>query len=109
MRPTDGDVSRLPKWAQRRIENLERDGEHWKKRALAGPEDTNVFALLGMEEKPLAPGSHVRFYLDRRPDRDPHRIDAYEQNGKVYVNVGSGRLLFEPQSSNSGWIRAEEF
>lgn len=70
-----GDVSKLPKWAQREIASLERQVFEWKALALDGPgdTDTSVRSLMG-EMKPLERGARVRFQVGRAVGRVRRRL-----------------------------------
>lgn len=101
----DPRMAKLPRWAQTRIEILERDLAHARERALqaegVGPEDTDsVVEPYDSIPARLQPGARLRFYLDgtRHSYLD---VRVTEQSRGKYVEVrGSGTVLIEPQSGN---------
>lgn len=104
------DLTRLPRWVQNRIEVLERNVEHWKEQALAGPENSNTFVSTYPETgKPLGMNPNIDFYLGDRKDwtkRISVRID--ERLGVPYLNVQVGAgIVVVPQASNVVHIYAE--
>jgi len=99
---TDYDVTKLPKWAQNRIANLERDLAYEKGQNLLQVQgDTEVFIADFEGDIPLPPQSRIKFvYGDRPDDRiEVHVVkDGYRADGvEVY---GPAPFLIEPTSSN---------
>lgn len=93
------DISRLPKWAQSRIEVLELNVEHWKGKALAGPDDSDTFLGGGLDgRKPLGTRPTVEFFTG--PGRGyQERITArLQENGLLYVTADG--MIVRPQASN---------
>ena len=101
-------MTKLPKWAQRRIEVLERDLEYAHQQLSAGPEDSNVFADPYSDTlKPLGKDVSVEFVLregdDRRPSNDSIFVRLETQsNSEPHLVVMSNRSLLAvcPRSSN---------
>ena len=61
----DGDVTKLPKWAQTRIHNLERELAYWQEKFAEGPEGSRAFAdPYSDAPRPLGNDPHVRFATD---------------------------------------------
>jgi len=107
------DVTKLPRWAQTRIESAERNVEHWKGLALQvseGQSDTLVRSF--MEERFLPAGSTVDFgvvvtehangHVSRRGVSCSWRDEGGV--GQLYVNGGSDMLFVRPQAQNALWI-----
>lgn len=75
-----GDVTKLPKWAQREIGRLERDVEHLKGQLSAGPEDSDTFAnAFSAARRPLGAQTDIEFVL---------------ANGKIRARIEPGRGVF---------------
>lgn len=116
---TNEDITRLPKWAQQRIEVLERDKEHWKQKAAKveglKPETPGIFIRNGINEDfPVALDTEtIRFVLSAR-----HSIDVRIEHGYgddepyLYVmatgSAGDG-LVVGPQSSNVLLVKSGRF
>lgn len=99
----EGDVSKLPKWAQQRIDVLEQNIDAWKRRALAGPDDADTFAMHLGEQAPLGSGTTVRFVLGDDPRygiRGRMEVDCRVDRGELYVYGGSHGLSVLPWSTN---------
>lgn len=115
----DGDLTKLPKWAQRRIENLERDLGHWRERALATERndetDTGIRDYTADFGTPrfLRSGAHVLFGVQRR--EGPNGYASYDgiecswRDGHLYVSTANDALLAQPQSSNVLKVRRGDF
>lgn len=101
-RRIDGhDLSRLPKWAQRRLETLEANAAHWKAKALAvadGPEHAPVVVHhYGDEPDGGLPDETIQFF----PDPKDRRTYIEVQRKSYGVEVTSGELLVvRPIASN---------
>lgn len=112
MNPRDGDVTKLPKWAQRHIENIERDLEHWRAKALSGPDDASIFVREYPDSKPIADRTDsIDFVLgDELPygvQRVTVKFDDHDPRA-LRFNGGSHRLVIVGSSSNEFAIRVED-
>lgn len=104
------DLSKLPRWAQQKIEVLEMDRAHWKEIATAGPKTSNTFVGHGtLYDTPLGMYPTIRFVLP---------APAPVQNDRAYVTatlrsddtiqiMGTRGILLSPQSSNVIHIRLD--
>ncbi len=119
-RLTNDQMAKLPKWAQRHVEALQREAEYHRdeKAALfsSDPADVKValpyfYSANGAKDdnQPLPDRQHVRFYL---PHPDPRRrgdvchvtIGLDDVRGGILVH-GSDALGVTPNSANSLSIR----
>ena len=90
------DVTKLPRWAQSRIQKLERDVDYYQRKLSAGPENSDTFAdAYSDARRPLGPGTIVEFRLPE--GRVRIRTD---EHGYLDVN-GDDRIQIEPQASNA--------
>lgn len=110
------DVSKLPKWAQDRISNLERNLQHAEQQLAIGPEDSDTFAnpygdmIGGSAIRPLGRGELVRFVIDEDARRF-FEARIVRENGDIHLDIrteGNTRLLVEPRASNLIHIRESE-
>lgn len=102
------DLSRLPKWAQRRLETAEREAAHWKQVAHDGPEDTDTFINtydLGSKGIPLQKGASIRFIVG---DGRRGYIETKLKDGYVEVYADES-IAIQPQSSNVVKVFLEEW
>lgn len=93
---------RLPKWAQRRIEQLEASVDYLKAQATIGHDESDTFVVQSLidNDKPLGKRPTVRFFV--RPDEGHWRnsIDVMlTRNGTLQV-VGADGLRVLPRASN---------
>lgn len=88
------DRSKLPVWAQRELERLERDLEYNRAKLRQGPEDSVAFAEPYSDApRPLGPDPHIEFHVG---------------GGKVQVSIkndalnimGMDGILVAPQAGN---------
>lgn len=94
---------RLPKWAQQRIETLEANVDYWKKKATAGPENSNTFVTThGLEvDQPLGTGPTVRFMLKGEVAHAwRNSVDARVTKEGRLLLMGTDSIAVFPQSSN---------
>lgn len=100
-----GDVTKLPKWAQQRIQTLERNLEHYKKRLEAGPANSRVFAdPYSDARRPLGWDTVIQFDLGEEGEwgkKIEVRID-----GKGVKVMGGSRLAVFPSAANSIQVRS---
>jgi len=90
------DITKLPKWAQRKILLLERqvDSLGHRLKQWEGEEETNVVYLDGINsEYPLPKDKTIRFYNDNE------WIDVRVKGGGIHV-MGQRRLAIFPQMTN---------
>lgn len=104
MTPQEPDVTRLPKWAQRRLEVLEADLADARSRLAAGPEDSDTFADPYRDvPRPLGRGTMIRF-----GDVEGGAFHVNFEDGQLRIQFSSLRsrgLVVLPESSNS--VRVE--
>ena len=103
MRPPKFDRSKLPVWAQREIERLERDIEHYKGVLSHGPEDSRVFAdPFSSAPRPLGPNPLIEFRVgdDSISDRIRVRLEDRNDDTRIYVSGGT-RMFIYPLAGNS--------
>jgi hypothetical protein len=89
-----GDVSKLPKWAQLYVEMLQRDLKYAYRQAAEGPGDSDIFLDWYTDQKPLGRRKTVRFVL-----ADGHWVDVSSSNGVLTV-LADDTLLVASRSSN---------
>jgi hypothetical protein len=117
------DVSKLPRWVQRRIEVLELNLASAQRDALAatvpGASNTNLhdFGGEGPHLVGLPPFSRVRFGTERAwievrlvdPVKEPRSSFRPEHNGcMIEVHSGTGSISVHPNVSNSICITEED-
>lgn len=103
-----GKIENLPKWAQHRIDKLERDVEFYQRkvREMAGEveheTDTEIWSL--DENIRLPVGSRIEFKLG-----DGNVVDAKVRKNELMLMATNGALSFIPSSSNCGKVRIVEW
>lgn len=106
------DLAKLPKWAQQRIETLERNAAHLSARLEAG-EDSNTIADPFLNRQPLGDGETIRFVIERRPAvngsgmYDHAYFDARIREDGILQVSADRRLRIFPHGSNM--IHLERF
>ena len=101
-----GDVTRLPKWAQRRIEVLERALAYERAKLAQGPEGSMAFADPHSEApRPLGPRPHIRFLVGetlrgRYQEIDISLADRQPDGIRRLQIMGSDSILVCPRSTN---------
>jgi hypothetical protein len=101
-----GDRTKLPKWAQRELERLERDLESAQQKLAAGPEDSNTFAdPYAAAPRPLGRDVAVEFHTGS--DRD-ERVIVRVDGDKVNIYGGDSLRIF-PMSSNVIEVQPKRF
>ena len=100
-------VDRLPKWAQARIDKLERDVAYWQAKAQVGPEESDTFVWLGRVDgsRGLGKGETIRFMTG--PDHFDYVDVSNEGNGSVQVRTMGG-LVMSPRAGNVIDVRNRE-
>lgn len=98
------DITKLPQWAQQHIRTLEHNVEHWKKKATAGPEDSNTFIRNYIaDDTPLGDSPRIAF----RPGGDEFTV--YIVNDYLRVEARHGALHVIPSASNSIHLRVGDY
>lgn len=97
------DVTKLPKWAQQRIETLERNLAHAHAKLAEGPKDSRVFSNPYAESPtPLGRDPHILFKVGPDFGEEIHvTID-----GKGIKVMGGSRIAIFPQDANVMQIRS---
>ena len=107
--PMQGDVTKLPKWAQARIVFAESQLENFKQQIMAAAaKETNVFMLdAGYRNPPvgLPPGSRISFQLAEDRGKSPEingiTVRVNGQDNCLEVNSSNGHLLITPWAANA--------
>lgn len=107
---SDERVKKLPVWAQRLVNKLEADVEHWRKKAMAavgeGDHKTDTFlidySLNSGYEVGLPPGTTIRFHLDK------HWVEARVREDRIDVRSDQ-QLVAEPRSANALDLKVRNF
>lgn len=97
-------LSRLPVWAQQRIEALERDVNYWRSQAEEGPENSNTFVHSYTDRgenggQPLGENTDIRFELD-----EGREFLVHIESGALQIYAGGltgGDISVRPMSSNT--------
>lgn len=107
----DNDVSKLPKWAQRKIAQLEREVEDLSALVVGdvNPDETNVFIDRFQDATPLPRGSHVRFNLASSGVEAPwsERVEVYlvDRGGGTVLEIqGGSAITIQPVATNAAQI-----
>lgn len=103
------DLTKLPKWAQQEIDRLQRNVEHWKAKATAGPDTSDTWIEHHAGRTPLGTNVHVVFTLP-----GGHELMAYREGHELRVSGdGHNAIAVVPQASNvvkvrpAAWIAGE--
>lgn len=97
----DHDITKLPKWAQHRINKLEADVESLERKITeVETRDTDVFIWQGMMEDdiPLPRGSRIVFRVDGG-DRNNYFHASLIEDGSLEI-YGGASFEISPSSSN---------
>lgn len=98
----DERISKLPKWAQRYISELEQDNETYKAKLSAGPEDSDTFADPYDTERPLGRGTRIRF------GRSREGFTVYlDKDGELQVSSNWASVHIKPRAANALSVRME--
>ena len=92
------DISKLPKWAQDRLRNLQGEVERVREEMLTltgKPGSTNIEWRHALEHHPLPPGVTVRFTMD-----EYRWVEIGHFLGGVQIR-GSRQLIIVPNVSNT--------
>ena len=115
MNPSLYNVKTLPKWAQSRIETLERSVEYHKKRWDRAQEGKTEVWLQGVAldpETPLPAASHITFRLND-PEDDRSQIQVYVEDDKLHIygySIGvQEELSMSPRASNHFVVRLKPY
>lgn len=113
----EGDVSKLTKWAQRYIKDLERalKDEKKKTRDLSERHPGSNVAISGVMGDPditLPPNSRVFFYVDEKRDRLTGTLEVkhdFNNPKRIRLSTYSMReIKIVPHSGNTFYIEIEE-
>lgn len=108
--------AKLPKWAQARIENLERDLVAAQAALARGAEGSDTFvregtSLTSRDYKPLGAGPTVYFGngLDDYGVRSQFQVRYIVEEGKLLVSTTDGTMQVEPRAANAIECREARF
>lgn len=103
------DRTKLPIWAQKELERLERDVDRYKAKLSEGPEDSRAF-LNPYSAAPTPLGSDPRVQFKLGKDRFGHdfEVNLTIDGNLLYVYGSGGRLAFLPNASNTGYIEVRD-
>ena len=106
----DGDITKLPKWAQSRIQRLERDIAFYQERLAEGPENSDTFAEpYATPPRPLGRETTVELRLGDNGEAIHVRTERDTRGRRsVYVYGSNMHLSVQPLSSNTLRIVASE-
>jgi hypothetical protein len=97
MRRHEGDVTKLPKWAQVEIRRLERDLEAAYEKISTGPEDSRIIANPNSAAPtPLGTTTLIQFSLG---EHWGEKIEVYLEGDAVVLRGGDG-LTIQPWAGN---------
>ncbi len=103
--PTQEQIDRLPKWAQRELQHLEYEAAGLKRRVAElenGEDDTGTRARAGssLAWYPLPRHQHYEFDLDG--DHNKVQVFVRDEHGERSLEINSvyGALEIQPRSSN---------
>lgn len=106
------DVSKLPRWAQQLIHNLEHENAELRRhQQLPGPERSDTYVednvpVFGVRH-PLPEGARVLFLYG---DRHDHNFRAYiDESGALHVTTQEAVLGVYPQHANAVVLRAVDY
>lgn len=110
--PGQGDPSfdRLPKWAQSRIEVLERDVEWWTEKATAGPENSDTFVRQAYDKvQPLGDSPRIEYrFSEKAMDSIEAHLVIYDGKPALRISSNGGDpIIVTPSASNSIYVRKE--
>lgn len=96
------DESKLPQWAQHELQRLRANVEHWRDKALAGPEESNTFTRHGMNHTPLGLSPTIEFKLEERRSIIARFEPEFGLDSKGHLVIqASGRIHVQPQATNA--------
>lgn len=98
------DVTKLPKWAQTRIDTLERNNAYLKAVLAEGPEDSDTFAdPYSDSPRPLGKRTMIRFDVG---DSSREHFDV-RLEGDVLEVYGGSALMLRPHAANVVKLKIE--
>lgn len=110
MKRFEGDITKLPKWAQRDIQRLESDLRHTKQelREMQAHDGapTEVFIWKGTDMVPLPRRTQIRFLVRAGEEHGPS-FDVSIRDGRLRI-YGSRWYAIHPSASNTIDIKIEE-
>ena len=103
------DITKLPKWAQQRIQNLERDCDSLRDALLVSESQEQTRVGLGISVEPgrigeperWLPNTSVCFYLDDERRELDSWVSARISGDAVSILASHGGIYVEPRASNS--------
>lgn len=105
-------IARLPQWAQRELENLERTVAYLRGKLAEGPENSDTFVdHLGAERRtPLGQRPRISFHLEEPGEAgwnahgsvEAHTLEV--RGRRVLALTGQPGLQVLPRSSNQVWV-----
>lgn len=102
-----GDITKLPRWAQQKIETQQRDIEYWKNIANAGPDNSDTFIDRYISEnKPLGERPTIVFLL---ADGNRIQVRLDESRHFVYATSIDHSVVVQPQSSNVVRVGVQDY
>lgn len=107
-----GKIENLPKWAQNRIQILERDLLDLEDKWTDGPESDTHIANYSHGDKPIGVGTTILFgksedVVGKRGI--PYQIACKWEDGKLEVRGYSGRICVNPAASNLITVKVEKY
>lgn len=105
------DITKLPRWAQIRIANLEATAAKWQAQATDGPEDSDTYQIdygsLPPAKTPLGSGARIVFETERGD------IHVVNHGNHIEVSLSDGveshtALGVYPRTSNVVVVRGEK-
>lgn len=111
-RSSTHDITKLPLWAQNKIQVLQNRLDSANAKLAAGPEDSNAFANPYSDApQPLGKDPNIVFQIPnpRSPDAHPWQFRVTLEDDQLYVNAsGSGEMVVLPRASNAFYVRMQE-
>lgn len=101
-------IAKLPQWAQRDIDRLERNAKYWRDKATVGPAESNTYVQEFEDSKPLGNSPRIRFWL-APPGEGGAYIDAHivESRGQWVLELhAEDTLELQPRSGNHAVARS---
>lgn len=100
------DLSKLPKWAQRRIQKLEHDVAYYKQEANLGLEEADAVLSPYMDAQPLGSQPTIRFFVG--PDRRADWIDVSHRGDELTIQTDHFLLIQPGGGVNTAFLRRSD-